>query len=726
MTMKLSPLVTVLLMIISQHAFSQNVSLLTQGQSPQINYAAGVLRKSLVANKYILKEGLTEYTIRLVVDDKRMSSESYSITIAGKTITITGGDDRGILYGSLALTEELNSGIALQKIKASSEQPKLPFRAIKFNLPWNAYREGLAMELHLETCRDTLYWRSFLDMMAENRFNTLTLWNLHPFPFMMRAKNFPKASPFSDSELLEWQNLYHAIFRMAKERGIDSYLINWNIFVTPEFAKAYGGTFKNTVHFGDGDTSDIVKRYTRESITQVLEEYPDLTGIGFTEGEAMNGMTPLQRQQWVDETIIEGMRNAKRSSRLIFRVPLSAGVSDGGSTSVGTEQLTRKAMEGYHFLDGPVWVELKFNWSHGHSTTKLLKVHGGKLNDTYFNPVPQNYRITWTVRNEDFFCLRWGQPDFIRDHIAANTQPYVGGYLVGSEGYIPAKDYFTKTGNVVDWKYAFERQWLFYKLWGRLLYNPSTPDQVFRDAFVQRYGKSTGILLDAYSLVSKTPLRLASLFDFTWDFSLYSEGFMSMNKQNMEYISTDRLINQPVADPDYVSVSNYVKAISTGNRFEKNKITPPILADRLQKDCSKALQLINIINAVSRGLQYELTDIKIWANIGLHFSEKLKGAVALQTYRLKGGEVNKQNAVRCLENSLKYWDAVVALTSSLYNEMPLAAYSYPHGGDRSLVNTKLRFHWSNLRADVAKDVEIERSARANSISEVLTGKDVNK
>jgi hypothetical protein len=57
--------------------------------------------------------------------------------------------------------------------------------------------------------------------------------------------------------------------------------------------------------------------------------------------------------------------------------------------------------------------------------------------------------------------------------------------MVGSETYIPAKDYFTKLEAPVDWQYAFQRQWLFYKLWGRLLYNPDTPDAVFRDAFVQ-------------------------------------------------------------------------------------------------------------------------------------------------------------------------------------------------------------------------------------------------
>ena len=176
--------------------------------------------------------------------------------------------------------------------------------------------------------------------------------------------------------------------------------------------------------------------------------------------------------------------------KLIHRVPFSSGLTSGPGVSADVEQITRTAMEklGNQFA-GPIWVEMKFNWSHGHSTPKLVKVHGGKLGDTYFNPLPSNYKIVWQVRNEDFFALRWGVPDFIRQHIALNgRQEYVGGYFVGSETYIPALDYFTATASGVNWKYAFERQWLFYKLWGRLLYDPATPDSVFQAEFTRRYG----------------------------------------------------------------------------------------------------------------------------------------------------------------------------------------------------------------------------------------------
>ena len=687
-------------------AFSQGVSLVYDNSLPQAKYAAERLEKSLLEQGYLLKEEQADFIISLAVDAGNLGSEAYAILLDGKEITVTGGDESGLIYGSLSLVEDLQNGIPLQNIKARSESPNLPFRAIKFNLPWDSYRQSEALDLHTETCRDLKFWEEFLDMMAENRFNALTLWNLHPFTFMIKPKNFPEASPFTDQELKEWQHLYSNIFRMAKERGIDTYIVNWNIYVSPELSKAYNVAMDNLDHdiHAKGDTSEIVKRYTRESVTQVLEEYPDLSGIGFTHGEAMWEMTPQQRQDWFKETIIEGMRLADRKSKLIHRVPLSANLALGGSTSIDTEQITREAMEELDFLDGPIWAEIKFNWSHAYSTPKLVKVHGGKLNDTYFKPEPKNYKIAWMARNEDFFCLRWGVPDFIRKHIATNTQSYVGGYFVGSETYIPAKDYFTKIDAPVDWKYAFQRQWLFYKLWGRILYNPATSDDIFRAEFTRRYGNgSSESLLDAYALASTTPLRLASSFDFTWDFTLYSEGFMALNKRSMDYISVDRQINQPTADPNYVSVSDYVNALSERNAFSDDKITPPVLARMLVMDCEKALSLIiNIPTTENMSLMYEVADVKIWANLGLYFAEKLLGAVALHTFRTRGGEEYKQKAVAHLEKSLEYWDRVVTIAKPIYKEMPLVHFSES--------NDNLRFHWEKLRPEVAKDVEIAKSA----------------
>ena len=71
---------------------------------------------------------------------------------------------------------------------------------------------------------------------------------------------------------------------------------------------------------------------------------------------------------------------------------------------------------------GATYVEFKFNWSHGHSSPRLFMVHGGKLTDKYYNPLPNKYKYVWTLRNEDFYRLRWGNSDFIREFIKNNGQ----------------------------------------------------------------------------------------------------------------------------------------------------------------------------------------------------------------------------------------------------------------------------------------------------------------
>jgi hypothetical protein len=112
-------------------------------------------------------------------------------------------------------------------------------------------------------------------------------------------------------------------------------------------------------------------------------------------------------------------------------------------------------------------------------------------------------------------------------------------------------------------------------------------------------------------------------------------------------------------------------------------------------------------------LMYEVADVKAWANLGLYFAQKLRGAVALQTYRSQGGEENKKMAVQHLQEALRFWDEVVSITRPIYNDMPLAAFTYPHKGVVSAINNNRRFHWEKLRPEVAQDVEIARNAMVN-------------
>lgn len=697
---------------------AQQVGLVFDSSSPQQKYAAVKLEQTLRENGYAVYAARNDYSIVFSIDSDKLISEAFEIINDDNKLLIVGGDGKGIIYGCHSVIEDLRNGIPLGKINPRTEFPKLQFRTIKFDLPWDTYRHSYSLDQHQETCKDLNYWEAFLDMMSENRLNALSLWNLHPYTFLIKPKNFPEASPWTDEEMQEWKRLFGGIIRMASERGIDTYLMPFNIFVTPEFAKAHNVAMNNLDHhhFVEADTSEIIKQYTRECVTQVLEEYPELSGIGLTLGEGMGGMSPQERENWMTETIIEGMRLANRKSKLIHRIPFSGNTESLGATTIEMEKITRNGIEreaAMECFETPVWASMKFNWSHAHSTPKLIKVHGGKLYGTYFSPEPKNYKIIWTARNEDFFCLRWGVADFVREHIIRNSHSYVGGYFIGSETYIPAKDYFTKPDESINWKYAFERQWLFYKMWGRLLYDSETPDEVFKNEFIRRYGKESEILFEAFSLVGKTPLRLASSFDCSWDFTLYGEGFMALDPsiKRVDFISVDRQINQPPLDTDYVSIKDYVREVTAGKNFGQGKITPSALAIMLENDCNKALKIIaGMKYSNDNPVKYEVADIKTWANLGLFFAERTKGAVELHTYRTNGNEENKSRAIQYLEKALSYWDEVIKITRPLYMEMPLVHLS-EQDGKHWKENDHLRFHWELLRADVLKDIETARNAK---------------
>lgn len=706
----------------SNQLFAHNIKITYDKSSNQINYAAEKLKTTLIDLDYFIESESIDYEIILRIESDKLEEEAFKIIPSAKSLIIEGGDGRGIIYGTFSTIEELQNGIPLKDIKKRSEFTKLHFRTIKYDLPWDTYRHSVALDLHQETCSDLTYWEAFLDMMAENRFNALTLWNLHPYTFLIKPKNYPEASPWNDEEMQEWKTLFKGIFKLAKERGIDTYLIPFNIFVTKEFALAHNVALHNLEHhhFVAADTSEIIKQYTRECVTQVLQEYPNLTGMGMTLGEGMGGMTPQQRENWMKETIIEGMRLAGRKSKLIHRIPFSGNTGSFGATTVEMEEITRKEIEkeaDMDFIEEPVWASMKFNWSHPLSTSKLIKVHGGKLYGTYFEPKPTKYKVIWTARNEDIFCLRWGDPEFIREHIKQNSHSYVGGYFIGSETYIPAKDYFTNPDIKVSWEYAFERQWLFYKIWGRLLYNSDTPDEVFENEFIKRYGKDASRLLTAFSLAGKTPLRLGASFDCTWDFTLYSEGFMALDadKQRVEYITIDRQINQPPLDTSFISIKDYVKAELSGANIPKDRTTPINNAEFLEQNCLEALSIVKNINtATNNDLMYEVADIRTWSNLGLFFSEKIHAGVELQLFRLTGNENHKKKAIDNMENALKYWDNVIEITEPIYNEMPLVHYMEQDGRSWK-ENNKLRFHWKFLRNDVLADIDIIK--KATKISE---------
>ncbi|MEM1107998.1 MAG: hypothetical protein AAGH99_04825 [Planctomycetota bacterium] len=627
-------------------------------------------------------------------------------------LTVIGGDERGAMYGLLDLADQLRlNGNNADALRLNKAKPHLPFRAIKFNTPWSAYRSHPAITQHWETCRDLTYWEAFLDMMAENRFNALSLWSLHPFTYMVRPEAFPESySSISEAEHAEWREFYTELFKMAKDRGIETYVVWWTIFVSPDFAKAHdvADYSINLEFYGQGENNELVDRYNRTCVTELINDYPDLTGVGVSLGERIFHLNPAERQEWIVDNVVAGIREADRPVKFIHRAPFT-----------GDAQVTRTAVDALDEepnIIKPVLMEYKFNASHGHSSTRLHRTHGAGVNDAYWNPLPKNHRMIWMMRNESFTALRWGQTDFIREHIRNNTHPYVGGYFVGSETYVPGKAYHQKRPDPrIDWKYAFERTDRFYRQWGRLLYDPAAPESVFIDDLRTRYGEAAAPLHQAQQLAGQVPLRISTIFAGNNDPSLTAEFMMDGARSRLKngekdggtlFIQIDEFISHETLDPVWLNAASYAEAVVKGWPLEPGRTTPIDLAVVMQRDAEATLAILDSIDAPPGRIDYEIADARAWSHLSLHFAEKLRGAVALKRFRLAGDVAQQELAVRHLEQALEHWKDLAEVTEAVY--APFLSTKLIWLTDDGLIT------WRMMIPMVEADIETARQSQPNS------------
>ncbi|HMF71422.1 MAG TPA: hypothetical protein VK616_08090, partial [Flavitalea sp.] len=263
---------------------------------------------------------------------------------------IIGFDNKGVIYGGLDASEIVKlKGLA--SLSNVDKEPYIENRGIKFNIPLDArtpsYSDnGDAGQQNIENMWDLNFWHEFLDEMARDRFNMLSLWSLSPFPSLVNVPEYPDAGlndvkrttakllPTTDATFMStpqslaslitvkkitladkikfWQH----IMQYASDRGIDCYLFTWNLFIYGTENSGYGFTDKLT----DPKTKDYVRKATRTLLTT----YPLLKGIGLTAGENMMKQSENDKEKFLYESYGEGINDAlkietERTFRLIHR-----------------------------------------------------------------------------------------------------------------------------------------------------------------------------------------------------------------------------------------------------------------------------------------------------------------------------------------------------------------------------------------------------------------------
>jgi hypothetical protein len=397
-----------------------------------------------------------------------VEGEAFEIRVENNAVIVEGGGPVGAMYGLLQLAEGVRyapEGTSFENLAQIAPQgkaaPAIPTRGINSFLHVQAFLDPESWYYQDE------YWEKYLDMLAWSRLNFLD-WHatfdldttLFPnvFPYLIKSDKFPKVGVPDDQKD---RNL--AIFKrmcaMAHERGIRvglmSYIASWKVPGNPN--PPYE------------ESDDNLIAYTREVVRKIVDECPDLDVIGFRIGESG------RPEDFYDRSYIPGIADARRPIDLYTR------------TWVATPEKVRSLAD--HF-PGKTILEIKYNGEHlGRPYIVEGNRMGGWGSYSYqdYLTADMNYDVIWQIRaNGTHRVFRWADPGFIRRCVMTTT-------FAGSDGFCvePFDAYYPKEQKYIHkvdhgYKYSFERDWFWYMLWGRLAYDPQTPDGLWVAEFERR------------------------------------------------------------------------------------------------------------------------------------------------------------------------------------------------------------------------------------------------
>jgi len=268
--------------------------------------------------------------------------ESYTLSARPlRPCLAIGSDPTGAMYAGLHLAEIVRLSKYLPSKLNMHNSPAIARRGVKFNIPLDArtpsYDDtGDAAQANIVHMWDFEFWRAYLDDMARARYNTLTLWNPHPFPSLVKCPDYPQVAladvcvttlgidrrvgrEWGGHKHMRPENLkvvrkmaidekidfWRRVMAYAKGRGIDVYIITWNVYVDGVDGK-YGITHKQ-------DNPKTIA-YLRQSVAEMVRTYPLLAGIGVTAGERMqNRKDEFAKEKWLWATYGLGVVDAKQA-----------------------------------------------------------------------------------------------------------------------------------------------------------------------------------------------------------------------------------------------------------------------------------------------------------------------------------------------------------------------------------------------------------------------------
>ncbi len=693
----------------------QQVVIAFNENDPLVAFAVGDIKRAMIGAGYGVDGTGADMQIVFEIRGAGMGPQAFRIRReGGNVIRIVGGDSLGAMYGGLELAEMVTLGGGLDAVQDKAKKPYIARRGLKFNIPFDArapsYDDtGTAAQKNIPVMWDFSFWESFLDTLARNRYNVLTLWTTHPYPGLVKLEKYPGVSydnvcvlkePVNLKTNRHWEQIdlfdlnnvkvikemtldekivfWTRVFDHAEHRGIDIHLFHWNIY-----------TFGANGKYGIDNRPDNLKtiEYMRYCIREFLKTYPQVDGIGVTAGEHVDRRRVENVggiEQWLWRTYGQGVMDVKRENpqrqiRFIFRQH---------QANLG------RIADAFKDFDGP------FNTGHKYARARLYSTTTSPYLDIEYRQLLEQHKVPcWlNLRNDDIFVHRWGDADYVREflqNVPRDLMRWEAGFYMGPDGFVWGREFVSKDP-ALSGELEINKHWYRFMLWGRLGYDLTLSRNFFEKRMEHRFPEAKPALLyNTWVAASRIIPQVNRFFFRVNDLQFSPEGCMS----GAGFLTVEAFFKHPpLQGSGILSVQDYASAVVNGQAFDG--ITPMGVADNLDKLAGKALdgaKTLRKTSKPSKELAATLTDIESMAYLGRYYADKIRGAAELAVFRANPKRREHHNrAVRHLTNAVKEWEDYARVATSQYRPQLFSRTNY--------------MDWWKLLEDVKKEVDTVRTS----------------
>jgi dienelactone hydrolase len=594
-------------------------------------------------------------------------AESFTITFKNGAATIEAADANGAMYGAFELAERIaRRGAAAISGPPVTGRPFLRDRGWNqfLTLPWDYARSDTDYDPKalIDPARwwfaNDRYWQTLFDQMARARLNWLDLhgtWDTsvtdapNLYAYFIQSDRFPRVGVAPEIKAANLAQLNKTI-RFAHARGIRVSLMAYEArFHTPHAPAPY-----------PENEADIYA-YTREVVEKMIRQAPELDAIGFRIGESGHGESFFN-------CYLEAVKASGRDIPLITRswlarksriVPLAKAAKDftveikfNGEQWGAPYMLMGGRMAGWYSYS----FEDYLSDSRAPDAMRLWEGNpaagGGKWPS-------EPYKIVWQVRaNGTHRILPFYNPDWVRRAVRSMPLGTASGFVTEPlDTYYPKSPrYYLADPNDSYCEWTHERDWMYLNLWGRLGYDPDTPDQVFDAQIADKLGQAASPLAAAWKAASRIISSAYSAFSLGPDHRNHAIELEWGGNTNA-YIASE-----PFDSHVFKSIRESVAEGSAAGR--DGRIPPWETAARLAADAGAAARAAEIPLATAppaeqKRLKELITVCSQAAHLGRYYAERFMSA-----YRAAQAEAGNKSAAGQatyhMQEAEKEWSALAA------------------------------------------------------------------